>query len=57
MEKLLLTPEEAAEALSIGRSTLYLLLQNDELRSVKIGAARRIPMAAVREYVDSLDQD
>jgi excisionase family DNA binding protein len=51
MEKILLTPEEAAEALNISRSKLYDLLQLQVLRSVKIGKARRIPTEAVHEYV------
>lgn len=54
MEKILLTPEEAAEALNISRSTLYGLLQGGTLVSVKIGKARRIPTDAVRSYVESL---
>jgi excisionase family DNA binding protein len=50
--KLLLTPEEAAEVLSLGRTTVYRLLAREALPSVKIGASRRIPFVALREYVD-----
>ena len=57
MEKILLTPEEAAEALNISRSTLYGLLQVGDLGSVKIGKARRIPTEAVRSYVESLQRN
>jgi excisionase family DNA binding protein len=57
MEKVLLTVEEAAEALNISRSKLYELLQSQELGSVKIGKVRRIPTDAVHEYVAALRRD
>ena len=41
MEKLLLTPEEAAEVLGLTRSTVYELLRLRLLRSVKIGRKYR----------------
>jgi excisionase family DNA binding protein len=47
MEKLLLTPEEAAAALGICRSKLYELLQAGVIESVHIGASRRITVAAM----------
>ena len=43
MDKLLLSPAEAAAHLSIGRSKVYELMRLGQLRSVKIGASRRIP--------------
>ena len=51
---LLLTVQQAAEMLGIGRSTLYELLGAGELQSVKLGGSRRIPFSAVREYVERL---
>jgi len=57
MEKLLLTPEEAAAALGICRSKLYELLQAGVIESVHIGASRRIPVAAMVEYVEQLRQE
>jgi excisionase family DNA binding protein len=54
MDKLMLTPEEAAEALGVGRSTLYDLLRLQEIPSVKIGRSRRIPVSALREFADRL---
>lgn len=50
----LLTPEQAAEALGIGRSLLYELLRSGQLQSVRIGACRRIPVAAIDEFVEEL---
>jgi excisionase family DNA binding protein len=55
MEKLLLTPEEAARALSIGRSKLYQLLASGSLRSVTIGSSRRVPVEALRNFVAEID--
>ena len=54
MEKLLLTPEEAALALGLGRTKVFELIALRQLRSVKIGASRRVPADAVRAYVASL---
>lgn len=51
---LLLTPERAAERLDVSRTTVYELLKSGDLASVKIGRARRIPVAALSEYVDRL---
>ncbi len=51
---LLLTVVEAARLLGVGRSTAYELLASGELESVHIGRSRRIPVAAVENYVESL---
>jgi excisionase family DNA binding protein len=53
---LMLTPEEAALALRVGRSKVYDLMRAGELRSVKIGS-RRISVNALAEYVAALEQD
>jgi excisionase family DNA binding protein len=57
MDKLLLTPEEAAAALGICRSKLYELLQAGAIESIHIGASRRIPVAAMVEYVERLRRE
>ena len=54
MESMLLKPEEVAECLNIGRSKVYELIRADTLESVRIGACRRIPRAAVQRYVEGL---
>lgn len=51
---LLLTPEAAAERLSVGRTTIYELIASGEIFSVKIGRARRVPAAALADYVARL---
>jgi excisionase family DNA binding protein len=52
--KLLLTAQEAAEVLNVGRSTVYDRIRLQLLRSVKLGRSRRIPMDACRELVARL---
>jgi excisionase family DNA binding protein len=54
MERLLVSVEEAAELLGIGRSTLYDLLRVDAVASVHIGRSRRIPVDALQEYIRQL---
>jgi excisionase family DNA binding protein len=54
VERLLLTPEQAAEALAIGRTTLYRLLSSGALPSVHIGGSRRIAYQSIRSFVDEL---
>lgn len=52
--KVLLTPEHAAEALSISRWKLYELLRTGRLRSVRIGTCRRIPTQALDDLIADL---
>ncbi len=54
MEALLLRPEEVAEYLGIGRSKVYELMRDGTLESIRIGACRRVPRAAVEAYVERL---
>jgi excisionase family DNA binding protein len=53
----LLTVEEAARAMAVGRTTVFQLLAAGSLRSVKIGTARRIPLDAIRDFVSELRLD
>ena len=50
----LLTVEEAARRLRIGRSLLYRLIASGELESVKVGRLRRVPAECLPEYVAAL---
>ncbi|HET6963166.1 MAG TPA: helix-turn-helix domain-containing protein [Acidimicrobiales bacterium] len=54
--KLLVTPEEAADLLSIGRSKLYELLAAGAVESVRVGTCRRIPVQALEDFVSRLRQ-
>jgi excisionase family DNA binding protein len=56
MEKLLLSPEEAAAVLGIGRSGVFDLMRERQLLSVRIGRSRRVPVAAIRSYVERLTE-
>ncbi len=49
--QLLLTPEEAARALRVGRTTVYALMKVGELRAVYIGRRCRLPAAELERYV------
>jgi excisionase family DNA binding protein len=51
LEPLLVRVEEAARLLSLSRSAVYELLDRGELPSVRYGAARRIPLAGLREWI------
>ncbi|GGY13848.1 helix-turn-helix domain-containing protein [Streptomyces anandii] len=47
----LLTVEEAARRLRIGRTTCYRLIRTGELESIPVGGLRRIPVDAPAAYV------
>jgi excisionase family DNA binding protein len=44
--------EGAAEALRLSRSALYELIRSGELRSIKQGKRRLVPLSALADYVD-----
>jgi excisionase family DNA binding protein len=50
-QKLLLSPDETCEALTIKRSTLFKMLDAGEITSIKIGRLRRIPVDGLQKYV------
>jgi excisionase family DNA binding protein len=52
--KLLLSPEEAANALSLSKAQVYKLLALGVIRSLKIGRTRRIPVKALEDWIDEL---
>jgi excisionase family DNA binding protein len=47
----LLTVEEAARCLRIGRTTCYALIRTGELESLTIGGLRRVPADAPATYL------
>lgn len=49
--KVLLTIEEAAAAMSIGRTYMYDLVMRRQILSIKVGRKRRIPVSALHEFV------
>lgn len=58
MDELLLRPEDAARTLGVSRAALYELLARGELESVLVGRrSRRVPAAAIHEYIDRLRRE
>ncbi len=49
--RLVLTVEEAADRLGIGRTLMYALITSGEVESVRIGRLRRVPADALDEFV------
>ncbi|MGW4512615.1 helix-turn-helix domain-containing protein [Streptomyces sp. NPDC004393] len=54
VDRLLYKPEEAAEALSLGRSTVYELMAEGTLKYIKLGRARRIRRGDLEAFVANL---
>ncbi|MEV7700786.1 excisionase family DNA-binding protein [Streptomyces sp. NPDC086779] len=52
----LLTVEEAARRLGIGRTLCFRLIGSGQLESVPVGRLRRVPADAVHDYVTKLRQ-
>lgn len=52
--RLVLTVEEAADRLGIGRTLMYALVKAGVVESICIGRLRRIPADALEAYVDGL---
>jgi excisionase family DNA binding protein len=52
--KLLLTVEEAAGLLSIGRTRVFALIRTGQLASVRVGSSRRVTPEALEQYVKAL---
>jgi excisionase family DNA binding protein len=53
----LYTPEEVAAMLRMGRCVVFDELRDGRLRSVRRGRSRRIPAAAIREYIALLERE
>jgi excisionase family DNA binding protein len=47
--------DEAAAALRLSKSVLYELIRSGQLRTVKAGRRRLVPVAALAEYVARLE--
>ncbi|GAA2819041.1 helix-turn-helix domain-containing protein [Saccharopolyspora taberi] len=53
-ERTLLTVQEAADRLRIGRTKVYALVKSGEIESVRIGRLRRVPVSAIDDYAARL---
>jgi excisionase family DNA binding protein len=56
-DRVLLTVEEAAEQLGIGRTLMYKLIAHGEVESIRIGRLRRVPTSAIQDYARRLSGD
>lgn len=52
--RLLLTVEEAADRLGIGRSLMYELIGCGQIVSIHVGRLRRVPLESLADYVAAL---
>ena len=52
MNRLLLRPTEAAEAIAVGRSKVYELLARGELPSIRVDGRLRVPVDGLRAWVE-----
>lgn len=50
---LVITVEDLAHRLMIGRNTAYSLVRSGKIRSIKIGRKYLIPKTAVEEYLNA----
>jgi excisionase family DNA binding protein len=50
---MLFTVEEVAEILRIGRSSVFVMIKRGELKSVKIGRNRRVPLESIHALVNA----
>jgi excisionase family DNA binding protein len=57
MSRILHPVNEVAEQLGVGLTTAKALIASGQLRSLKIGRARRVPAEAIREFVQRLDAE
>lgn len=55
-QPMLLTPEQAAKQLGIGRAKMFELLGTGAVKSVKIGRCRRVAIEDLGAYVQQLRQ-
>jgi len=44
---------EAASALCLSRAGIYELIRSEQVRSIKVGRRRLVPVNALREYIDA----
>jgi excisionase family DNA binding protein len=49
--RVLLRPEEGAEATGMSRSQFFKLLADGSIRSIKVGRLRRIPLTEIERWV------
>lgn len=56
MELMLLTIDEAAGSLRVSRWSVYNLIRSGQLRTIRIGRRRLVPMNALTECLERLKE-
>lgn len=51
---MLVTVDQVANMLGVGRTTAWELIRRQKIKSVKIGRTRRVPIEAIQEYIERL---
>ncbi|QDP95084.1 helix-turn-helix domain-containing protein [Microlunatus elymi] len=46
--------EEAADAVGVSKSQIYELIRSGQLRTVKLGRRRLVPVQALADYIDGM---
>ena len=49
--RLLLRPEEGAEAIGVSRARFYELMAAGHIKSIKIGRSRRVPITELNNWI------
>ncbi len=57
MEKILVTPPEAAALIGIGRTRIYDLIARGVIPSIRIGRSVRVPLDGLRKWIASQSPD
>lgn len=58
LDRLAVSPDEAAQLLGISRPSIYPLLDTEGgIKSFRIGRSRRIPLDALREWVNGQTEE
>ena len=48
----ILSPEEAMDALRIGKNSIYVLLNSGKIKGFKVGRNWKIPRKSIDKYID-----
>jgi excisionase family DNA binding protein len=52
MDRILLRPSEAADAIGVSRSKTYELIARGDIPSLKLGGCVRVPVAALQAWIE-----
>lgn len=53
----LLNIDQTCEHLNIGRCSVYKLIKQEQLKTIKIGKRRLVTMEAIRSFIGTLEAD